>query len=338
MSFVNVGWFAHIKTETEARAPKCVLTSCYNTQTKGMLMKTLVIENDLKEFALIQQAFDPGKETLIQLASCEQAWPYLQSGEARFVIANWDTADLFHSQFISRVRSAKFIPPVYILLTTLKNTDDDVIPPGADDMIQRPFKTRDFKNRVHMAQRIVSLSSNLAVVHDQLAHQALFDNLTGFMNRAAFFKQAAGELERARRASMPISLIALDIDNFAAINNEFGIDMGNQVLRIVARAIREKSRPYDCIGRWAGDEFVLMLSGAIGADAEKVTERIIAGVRGTHIAVQNGDTLNVKISAGVASVARISTSIELEPLIHQSLQAMKRAKEAGGNQIFLVYT
>src|SRR5690606_17814802 len=98
-----------------------------------------------------------------------------------------------------------------------------------------------------------------------------------------------------------------------------------------------KSRPYDCIGRWTGDEFMIALPGVIGADAEKISDRIIAGVRGTRIEVPNEAPLNVKISAGIASVARISTSTEVEPVIQQARQAVSRAKGAGGNQVFLVY-
>ena len=82
---------------------------------------------------------------------------------------------------------------------------------------------------------------------------------------------------------------------------------------------------------------MLVLAGVIGADAEKVAERIIAGVRGTRIEVPNEPPLNVKISAGVASVARISTSTEVEALIQHARQAMSRAKEAGGNHIFMAY-
>ena len=300
-------------------------------------MKILVLENNPKELALIQQALNNNKDMLIPLASSEQVWPYTQSGEACFLIANWDTSDLRDTQFISRARAAKLAEPLYIVLTTGKDADDGLSSQGADDIVQRPFRSSDLKNRVAMAERIISLTSNLAIVRDQLENQAVFDTLTGFMNRAAFFRQSAGELERARRASMPISLIALDIDDFKMINDTFGVELGDEVLKVVAQSIREKSRPYDCIGRWMGDEFVLMMAGVIGADAEKVADRIIAGVRGTRIEVENEAPLNVKISAGITSVARISTSTEVEPLIQQALQAMARAKEAGGNQVFLIY-
>ncbi len=308
-------------------------------------MKILVLENDPQEFALIQQALNSERNTLTLLMFSEHAWQYIKSGQSRFLIANWDTSDLRSTQFISRVQAAKLTEPLYILLTTAKNSDDDV-PDGADDSIQRPFKAADLKNRVAIAERIISLSSSLATARKQLEIHAMFDSLTGFMNRAAFFKQAAGELDRARRASMPVSLIVLNIENFKLFNETLGAKTANEVLRVLAQSIREKSRPYDCIGRWSEDKFVFMLSGMLGADAEKAADRIIAGVRGTRlvlskvegIEIKNDEApLNIKISAGIASVSRISTSTEVESLMQQALQAMLHAKEAGDNQVFMVY-
>ena len=299
-------------------------------------MKILVLENDPKEFALIRQGVS-GRSTVVELASSEQVWPYVQSGDAQFLIANWDTSDLRSTQFIPRMRAIRSNAPFYILLLTSKVSDEDLAPSGADDLLQKPFRMQELKSRIAMAERIVSLSSNLAIARDQLENQAAFDVLTGFMNRAAFFRQSAGELERARRASLPLSLISLDVDNFKATNDTFGVQVGDEALRIVAQAIHEKSRPYDCIGRWSGDEFVILLSGVIGADAEKVAERIISGVRGAQIEVKGEAPINVKVSAGIASAARIGTSTEVEPLIQHARQAMRRAKEAGGDQIFLMF-
>lgn len=300
-------------------------------------MDILVLENDPREMALIQQILGGKKHILTQIASSEEAWRYVQAGEARFLIADWDFSDLARTQFIQRVRALNSPDPFYILLITSKNMDEELIPSGMDDVIQRPLKAADLKNRVTIAERILSLTSRLAVARDQLENHAVFDKLTGFMNRTAFLRQAAGELERSRRASLPLSLIALDIDNFKIINDKFGEEMGDNVLKVVAQSIREKSRPYDCIGRWAGDEFVIALPGVIGADAEKVSERVIAGVRGTRIEVPNEAPLNVKVSAGIASVARITTSAEVEPIIEHARRAVTRAKEAGGNQVFLVF-
>ncbi len=301
-------------------------------------MKILVLESNPKEYLKIQDALNNDKTELMALDSSEQAWPLIQSGEVRFLIANWDTSDLRQTQFIPRARAMKLASPIYILLTTSENLDDDLMPEDADDIIQRPFMAQDLKNRVGMAGRILSLTGNLTSARVQLEQQAAFDTLTGFMNRAAFSRQSAGELERARRSSVPMSLIALGIDNLKVINDTMGIETGDEVLRLVAQTIREKSRPYDCIGRWNEETLVIMLSDVIGADAEKVADRIIAGIRGTRIEVQNETPIIVKISAGITSVTRINTSIDFEPLIQQALQAMTRAKEAGGNQVFLIYS
>jgi len=300
-------------------------------------MKILVLESNPEEYLLIQKALSNDKTELMPLDSSEQAWPFIQSGEVRFLIANWDTSDLRQTEFIPRARAMKLASPIYILLTTSENLDDDLMPEDADDIIQRPFMAQDLKNRVGMAGRILSLTGNLTSARVQLEQQAAFDTLTGFMNRTAFFRQSTGELERARRSSVPMSLIALGIDNFKVINDTIGVETGDEVLRLVAQIIREKSRPYDCIGRWNEETFVMMLSGVIGADAEKVADRLIAGVRGTRIEVQNETPINVKISAGITSVNRISPSIDFESLIQQALQAMTRAKEAGGNRVYLIY-
>ena len=300
-------------------------------------MKILMLENDPQELAIIQQALKKHGDELIPLATSEQIWPYLQREDTCFLIANWDTSDIRHSQFILRARAAKPAESLYIILITTKSSDEDLAPSGADDIIQSPFRARDLYDRITMAERIISLSRSLASAQDKLESQAVFDSLTGFMNQRAFFRQSTGELERARRESEPLSLIAFDVDNFKTINDSFGTEIGDEVLRVVAQVIREKSRPYDCIGRWMGDEFLILLSAVIGADAEKIAERVIAGVRGTMIEVKNEAPLMVKISAGIASASRITASTEIEPLIHQARQAMAHAKQAGGNQIFLVF-
>jgi diguanylate cyclase (GGDEF)-like protein len=300
-------------------------------------MKILVLENDPKEFGLIQNALGGNRHSLLNIQSSEQAWSAVQSGVSRFIIANGDTSDLKQTQLISRLRAVKPENPVYFLLTSARSAEEDIASMQADDVLTRPFKPQDLKNRVAMAERIISLASNLATARSELEEQAVFDPLTGFMNHQAFIRQSAGELERARRASMPLSLIALDIDNFKVINEKYSQKTGDEILKIVSNAIREKSRPYDCIGRWSGDEFVILVSGVIGADAEKIADRIIAGVRGTHIEIENEAPLNVKISAGIASASRISASAEMDPLIEKARFAVARAKEAGGNQVFLVF-
>lgn len=299
-------------------------------------MNILVLESDPREFAAIQKAFNLNKNTVTQAVSSAQAWAAFQDGGARLLIVNEDTTDAGNTRLIERIRGAQKTEPIYVLLITSRQMNEAPVP-GVDDVLRRPYPPAEMKNRLAIAERIILLTSSLLTAREQLESQAAFDSLTGFLNRAGFLRQAAGELERSRRASLPLCLIALNIDNFKVINDKFGTKTGDDVLRAVTRAVREKSRPYDCIGRWTGDEFVLALPGVIGADGEKVAERIIAEVRGTRIEVPNEPPLNVKISAGAASMMRITSTTEIEPIIQQARQAVARAKEAGGDQVFLVF-
>ena len=299
-------------------------------------MNILVLEANSRELAVIQKVLEGRRNSISFAASSAQAWSAVQAGGVRFMIVNEDTTDAGASRFIQHVRDAQSEDPIYILLITSRNVEDGPIQ-GVDDTLRLPYQTSELKNRISVAERIISLTSSLVAAREELEAQAAFDPLTSYMNRAAFLRQAAGELERSRRDSLPLSLIAMDIDNFKEINNKFGRKAGDEVLKALANTIREKSRPYDCIGRWDGDEFLLALPGVIGADAEKISERIIFGIRGARIEVPNEPPLNVKVSAGVASLMRITSTTEIEPIILQARGAVTRAKEAGGSQVFLVF-
>jgi two-component system chemotaxis response regulator CheY len=300
-------------------------------------MKILLLQPDPKENAVIRQSLAKGGHQIVQIETSEQVWPWLEKGEPLFLLGDWDSSDLRNMQFIPRANAAKHSAPLYILLLTSKRPGEETTTTGADDILYKPYTPQELKKRVSIGERIITLAGNLAQAHDQLESTAMFDSLTNVMNRSAFYRQATGELERARRASAPISLIALDIDNFKTINNTYGNPAGDEVQRIVSQTIRERSRPYDCIGRWTGGEFLIMLPGVIGTDAEKIAERIIGGVRATKIEVRKDAPISIQISAGIASASRISASTEVELLIAQARQAMSRAKEAGGGQIFLAY-
>ena len=125
-------------------------------------MKILLYENDPRESALIRQVLDGKRTTVVPVASSEEAWEYFQSNEAHFLIANWETSDLQTTRFLQRVRASTLAQSVFILLTTSKNLEDVSAPQGMDDIIQRPIKAADLKNRVAMAERIISLAGSLA--------------------------------------------------------------------------------------------------------------------------------------------------------------------------------
>lgn len=302
-------------------------------------MKILVLNNDMMERTVIQQVLQHNGHEIIPIGDSDTAMQLLQEGDIRFVIADRATTDMDAKRFLERVREAKPSYHIYILLLTAKVHDTDVTTPraGADDYLHKPIVPIELKSRVQIGERIIRLGDNLALARDTMERVAMYDTLTGLLNQKAFITFSRGELERARRGQSPLSLIALDIDNFAALNQQFGENIGKDVLIVVANGIREKSRPYDGVGRYATDTFLIILPGVIGQDAEHIAERILKGILNTEITLLDGTTVSVQLSAGIASAVRITITTEVEYLIEKASDAMKQAKRSGGNQVSIVF-
>jgi two-component system chemotaxis response regulator CheY len=302
-------------------------------------MKILVLNNDLMERTVIQQVLQRNGHEIIPAGNSDTAMQLLQEGGIRFIIADRSTTDIDEKQFIRRLREAR--PPyyIYILLVSAKAQDTDITSPrtGADDYLHKPVVPLELKSRVYLGERILGLGDNLVQAKVTFDDMAMFDTLTNALNHKAFLVLSRGELERARRGQAPLSLIALDIDNFTSINDQYGEAIGKDVLTVVAQGIREKSRPYDGIGRYENDMFLLILPGVIGQDAEKIAERILKGILNTNISLLDGTVVTVNLSAGIASIMNITASTEIDLLIQKAGEAVRQARREGGNQVYTVF-
>lgn len=292
-------------------------------------MKVLVMESGGTERFLIRQAFEAGMHESVFVENAEHAWRLINVGEARFLIADAETSDVISSQLIRRVQAAG-LPPVYFLLLTAR---DDLYT-EADDMLRKPFKAVELQMRLVMGQRVLNLADSLSQTQDQLESMALYDPLTGILNQAAFNKLARGEVERARRSASALSVITVDIDNFKTLSDSYGTEAGQGILKTVAENIREHSRSYDCIGHWAGHQFIITLTNVNDQEAEKIARRIITGIRFTDVKLDGG-SVDLSLSAGIAAVSKVSEATNLELLIERAQQALAEAKKSGGYQVHL---
>jgi two-component system chemotaxis response regulator CheY len=302
-------------------------------------MKILVLDKDLMERTVIQQVLQYNGHEILYAENSEAALQTLRQGEIRFIIADRATTDIDETQFIQRVREARPAHYIYILLITAKVREGDITTPrtGADDYLHKPLVPLELKSRVQIGERILGLGDHLLQVRDTLKTQAVFDPLTNILNQNAFLSLSRGELERARRAQSSLSLIAFEIENFVPIKEHYGTDIANDVLNIVAQGIREKSRPYDGLGRYEEQTFLLILPGVIGQDAEKIADRILKGILNTDVSLMDGTPVSLRLSAGIVSVVRITVSTEIEPLIAKAREALAHARREGGNQVHTVF-
>lgn len=295
-------------------------------------MKILVLAADARERGLIENALERNRHDVFAAASLEEALSLGESQRPRLAILDDAIPSQQRAEFVTRMRASGHAP-VYMLTLTSPNSE---APLDSDDTMRRPYTVAELTARVALAQRFLALGDSLSEARLQIDEMALYDPLTGLMNHGAFFRTAQGELERARRSASPLSVIWLDLDNFKDLNAAYGVTAGDEALRAVGTTIRERSRPYDCLGRWSGDEFLVALPGVIGEDAEKIAARIIKGVLSTEI-MYDSQALPIGISAGVASIIQIHTSTDIQSLIDQARRAGLRAKELGGDQVILTY-
>jgi len=167
-------------------------------------------------------------------------------------------------------------------------------------------------------------------IERQLANMALFDSLTGTLNRPAFYQYAEKEFARSKRYYRPLSVIMLDIDHFKSVNDKYGHQGGDQVLQIFAEACQEVIRSTDIMGRVGGEEFALLLPDTPMKSAFNLAERLRERInKYPYLA---GDMLiDITASLGVAELH--SDDNEFRMLLQRADEALYKAKHAGRNQV-----
>jgi two-component system cell cycle response regulator len=197
---------------------------------------------------------------------------------------------------------------------------------GADDYITKPFVTDELLARIRAGVRIVHLQKALMESNRQLEELSLTDGLTSLRNRRAFDERLDYAFEQARRYERPLSLILIDVDHFKPINDSFGHDAGDEVLKGVAELIAASTRQADFVARIGGEEFAVLLPETPLFESMQVAEKIRARIATTPVAGQD-----MTVSLGVANALH-SRVTNTSDLFHAADQALYRAKANGRNR------
>lgn len=305
------------------------------------MLKILVVDDERIARRIIEKTLNRLGHEVTLASSGEEAWDLIQRETVRFVITDWNMPGMDGVQLIKKIRATMLPGYVYIILVTSNSKNEDVVEglyAGADDYLTKPFNPAELEARVAVGERLLNLEDGLMQANNQLEKLAMVDSLTGLLNRRAIYKFTRGELERARRVLEPLSVIFLDLDEFKSINDTYGHLAGDEALKLVAQTIKERCRTYDGIGRWAGDEFLVVLPGIALDDALKTAKRILGGIAGTPLALPNGGMFHITASAGVTTLNQTSHSQTfLDDLIQKADEALYRAKEGGRNRIETSY-
>jgi diguanylate cyclase (GGDEF)-like protein len=230
------------------------------------------------------------------------------------------------------IRAAGVEPYVYVILLTSQGEQRDMLEgfaAGADDYIIKPFEAEELKARLQTGARIVALQEQLIAAREQLRFMAMHDSLTRVLNRVAFFEMFEHEVARARRRQTSLALIMADVDHFKQINDQFGHLGGDMALREIARRMSSTLRASDAMGRYGGEEFVIVAPECTAADAMTLADRFRTAVCGEPIVVDKG-VVTVTMSLGAAATRDMDLS---DHLLRAADEALYKAKQGGRNRI-----
>jgi len=264
-----------------------------------------------------------------------EAWQALQAPNSpRLAILDWMMPGMDGVEVCRRVRAADREPYIYILLLTARTESQDLVEgmdAGADDYLTKPFNAHELRVRLRAGSRILDLQEELLVAREALREQATHDGLTGLFNRASILEALQNELARSGRESQPVSLLMVDLDRFKNINDTHGHLAGDAVLREIARRMKSAIRRYDAIGRYGGEEFLILLPGCEGEAACVQAERIREAVAASPFPA-GADFLPVTCSIGASWRGRPSVS-DTDSLVREADLALYRAKDRGRNRV-----
>jgi len=224
-------------------------------------------------------------------------------------------------------------PYVYVIMLTARDSREDMVAAldaEADDFLTKPFDLVELRARLRSGQRVLELQEGLLAAQDALRHEATHDRLTGLWNRGMILDQLEREVLRARRESSPVAVVIADIDHFKTVNDTYGHATGDAVLRQAAERLRAGLRDYDAIGRYGGEEFLMVFPCRTRDDAREIAERVRAAIA-TQPIVEGGVPVPVTVSFGVACTK--ADGYEPAGLIRAADQALYRAKHSGRNLV-----
>jgi two-component system, cell cycle response regulator len=298
-------------------------------------MQVLVVEDSAVYRKLIGdclRGWDFGV-TLAETGS--EAGRILEQPDApKLVLLDWVLPDLDGIELCQRIRKGGSSSPyVYVILLTSKEGRQnmlDAMQAGADDYLVKPFNELELKARLLVGKRILDLQDELVSARESMRHAATHDNLTGLMNRGEILLMLQRELERARRERNPVGVILGDIDHFKSVNDTLGHLFGDEALREIGQRLRKQLRVYDGVGRYGGEEFLMVLPNC---DLPNTVLRAneLREIISTTPVVCSGEERLITMSMGVA-VSVCEGQSEVEKLLNEADAGLYKAKENGRNR------
>jgi two-component system, cell cycle response regulator len=297
-------------------------------------MLVLIADDETVSRRMLARMLSTTGYEVLTASDGDEAWRILARPDApRLAILDWMMPGVTGPELCRRLRELKRELYTYVLLLTARADKQDVVEgmdAGADDYVTKPFEARELQVRLRAGRRILDLQADLMKAREALREQATHDPLTGLWNRYALLDALEREHGRAGREGTPLAVIMVDLDHFKEVNDTYGHLAGDATLRETAGRMQAVVRSYDLVGRYGGEEFLIVLPGTSGPNAAQLAERLRAALAQEPVGARF--RIAVTASFGVAATGQ-GPDDDPQTLIRLADEALYRAKEKGRNRV-----
>lgn len=309
-----------------------VLQVLPNGQEKSL--KILVADDSIVSRHLLNAILSKWGYEVVLAGNGLEALAVLQGPDAPpLAILDWMMPEMTGLEVCRKVREQSREPYTYILLLTARSLKEDLIQgmeAGADDYVVKPFDQHELKVRLRAGTRLIELQAELLSAREALREQATKDSLTNIWNRCSILDTLKSELGRAERETRSVGVILVDLDNFKNVNDTYGHHAGDIVLQEAAQRMRNSIRNYDSIGRYGGEEFLILVPGCDEKGTLAQAERLRAIL--AEEPIQLADTMITLTASFGCTTACFGKRLTGEALIRRADEALYLAKRRGRNR------
>jgi len=298
--------------------------------------EVLVVDDSPVYRELLQQMLS-GSEYSVSFA-CNGSEAMRLRGEKMpdIIITDWIMPHFSGLELCERIRADKSAPYTYIILMTSNTEKSGVVKgleAGADDFLVKPFDSSEMRARIGVGRRIIDLHRRLEQKSALLQEVASTDVLTGLPNRRAIEEWAGKQLNGAARHGFPVWVVLGDLDSFKEINDSFGHEAGDTVLRTFADTLRRLTRISDMCGRLGGDEFLIVISHVSAVNIELAINRF-RELFGSLSFPFAGKSVNISATFGIAG-SESGNFNDFDALVRKADETLYEAKRAGRNCVHI---